>query len=147
MIGELPADDIRAGRAFSWPEAMLPDAPDGAEDMLDLLESQAPLAEPQACPVDRPAGAAPKVRYWQGRVVSARHLVGLDSLAGAPSGMPVSTDAMSECLQQAGFSGARKAVQVLVTELRRMGFVVKYLAGLGYVLDDGSRAKWLGRAR
>ncbi len=147
MIGELPADDIRAGRAFSWPETMLPDAPELAEDVPDLLERQAPAAEPQACPVEQPVGAAPKVRFWQGRVVSARHLVGLDLLAGAPPDMPVSADAMSECLQQAGFSGARKAVQVLVTELRRMGFVVKLIAGLGYVLDDRSRAKWLGRAR
>lgn len=147
MIGELPADDIRAGRAFSWPETMLPDAPEVAEDVPDLLESQAPTAEPQPCLAGQPVGTAPKIRYWQGRVVSSRHLVGLDLLAGAPPGMPVSAEGLSECLKQAGFSGSRKSVQVLATELRRMGFVVKYLAGLGYVLDGGSRAKWLGRVR
>lgn len=147
MIGELPVDDIRAGRAFSWPEAMLPDAPELARDVPDLLESSPAKVEPQPGVASTSVGSAPKVRYWQGRVVSPRHLVGLDLLAGAPPGMLVSADAMSECLQQAGFSGARKAVQVLVTELRRMGFVVKFTAGLGYVLDDRSRAKWLGRAR
>lgn len=147
MIGELPADDIRAGRAFSWPEAMLPDAPELAEDVPDLLDSQPPKVEPQPFPASQPVGAVPKVRYWQGRVVSSRHLAGLDLLAGAPPGLPVSADAMSECLQQAGFSGSRKSVQMLATELRRMGFVVKFTAGLGYVLDDRSRAKWLGRAR
>lgn len=147
MIGELPADDIRAGRAFSWPETTLPDAPEFAEEVPDLLESQSPKVEAVPYPASQPVGAVPKVRYWQGRVVSPRHLVGLDLLAGAPPDMPVSADVMGECLQQAGFSGARKAVQVLVTELRRMGFVVKYLVGLGYVLDDGSRVKWLGRAR
>lgn len=147
MIGELPADDIRAGRAFSWPETTLPDAPAFTEDVPDLLESQPPMAEPQPCSVSQPVGTAPKIRYWQGRVVSSRHLVGLDLLAGAPPGMPVGADAMSECLQKAGFSGSRKSVQVLATELRRMGFVVRYVASLGYELDDASRAKWLGRAR
>lgn len=147
MIGELPADDIRAGRAFSWPETMLPDAPTGTEDVPDLLESQAPAAEPQTPLASQPVGAGPKIRYWQGRVVSSRHLIGLNLLAGAPPGSPVSADVMSEGLKQAGFSGSRKSVQVLATELRRMGFVVRYLASLGYELDDASRAKWLGRAR
>jgi len=146
MIGELPADDIRAGRTFSWPETTLPDAPEFAEDVPDLLESQPPKVELAPCPASQPVGAVPKVRYWQGRVVSSRHLVGLNLLASAPPGSPVSADAMSEGLKQAGFSGSRKSVQVLATELRRMGFVVRYLAGLGYELDDGSRAKWLGRA-
>lgn len=147
MIGELPADDIRAGRAFSWPEATLPDAPTCTEDMPDLLESQAPAAEPQTCLASQPVGPVPKVRYWQGRVVSSRHLIGLNLLAGAPPGSPVNADALSEGLKQAGFSGSKKSVQVLATELRRMGFVIRYLASLGYELDDGSRVKWLGRAR
>lgn len=147
MIGELPADDIRGGRTISWPEATLPDAPAFTEELPDLLVVQPQTVEPQPCLADQQVGAAPKIRYWLGRAVSPRHLVGLDLLAGAPPGRPVSTNAMSEGLKQAGFSGAWKSVQMLATELRRMGFVVRYIASVGYEMDNASRAKWLRRAR
>lgn len=143
-IGELPADDIRAGQAFSWPEIMLPDAPD--------FEDEAPLTLPcTLVSVTIPAAPNPLVasnlpsRYWGGRRLSDRHLIVARALAEVPAGACVSIADLAESLEAHGYSGVRRSVQVCTSELRRLGFVIDFdIDGDGYVMSNRDRAKWIG---
>lgn len=154
-IGELPADDIRGGRVFSWPETMLPDAPDFEQvfDSEPVSEATAsappcalasvtvpiPAASPEASPYEFPS------RYWQGRRLSDRHAIVAMALAEAPAGTAASIGDISEGLKTYGYSGARTSVQVCISELKRKGFVITFDFGNdGYVLGADSRAAWMG---
>lgn len=129
-IGELPADDIREGRAFSWPEVMLPDAP----DFMDEPTTDAELSRDTL-----PA------RYWNGRRLSDRHFIVARTIAEMPAGGCASVAAICDRLEALGYRGERKSVQVAVLELRRLGFVITFdIDGDGYVLSAESRAAWMG---
>ena len=128
-IGELPADDIRGGRAFSWPETMLPDAPEFEDEPADT---------------DASAMAELPSRYCGKRRLSDRHLIVARALAEAPSGACVPIAKIGAGLDAYGFIGARRSVQVAVAELRRIGFVISFDPDYdGYVLSKESRSKWL----
>ncbi|WP_026784185.1 hypothetical protein [Pleomorphomonas koreensis] len=129
-IGELPADDIRGGRAFSWPEVMLPDAPEFVEE---------PIADAELSRDTLPA------RYWNGRRLSDRHFIVARSLAEVPVCTCVPVVEICDRLEALGYRGERKSVQVAVLELRRLGFVITFdIDGDGYVLSAESRAAWMG---
>jgi hypothetical protein len=138
MLGELPADDIKAGRAFSWPEAMLPNAPDSE------AEAQA-IEMPEAPAIDEPE--APPIRTWNGLPLSARRLIAVEALAPVPEAARVPSVTIGERLIAHGFRGDRKSVRVLMSGLRDLGFVITYdvVAG-GYWMDRETRAKWNGGA-
>lgn len=136
LIGELPSDDIRAGRAFTWPEVTLPDAPD--------FEPEAPVDGEAVVPAEVvPATALPKL--WNGKPLSERRLIAVEVLAPVPPSARVLSSFIGEQLIALGYRGDRKSVRVLMSGLRDLGFVITYdvVAG-GYWMDSATRAKWNG---
>ena len=133
LIGELPADDIRAGRAFTWPEVMLPDAPDFEPDTPAEVKPETPAEE---------VPAAEPLRMWDGKPLSERRMIAVEAFAPVPPSARVLSSFIGEQLIAHGYRGDRKSVRVLMSGLRDLGFVINYdvVAG-GYWMDSATRAK------
>lgn len=126
LIGEMPADDIRAGLILSWPEKMLPDAP----DMADEPAQPAPLSPKQTHTVLVLRRIAPGSMRWSVA----------DFLAGRTGYAYLSS--VTRHVGSLGFDSSADSVKVTISNLRKCGLKIDYWPGRGYLMQETSRDLW-----
>jgi hypothetical protein len=133
--------------ALEWPSTEALDAAPATFDRVRAWPSssrKACRAKPTLLPPVKPTADEPR-RFWRGRRLALRRQVVVDTLAARSSGIVTSAE-IGDRLVACGFAGTRDTINVVLCDLRRLGFSIQAIGKKGFRMDDATREEWLAGA-